>query len=232
MDAAAHHHENTIAPAPQPEPAAVDSASAQFVFQEREQHVLALLNSRGLLPLSGQRILEVGCGTGKWLRDMLRWGANAGNLHGVELLEASAARARRLCPPAVTIECGNAAELRMAPNTFDIVLQATVFTALFDDSIKRAIAAEMIRVLRPGGVILWYDHCVSNPQNPYFQPIDQDEIGRLFPGCSLELHRVGLATPLVHLLASRSPKMCWMLSRIPALCSHYLGALTKPMDLQ
>jgi hypothetical protein len=60
----------------------------------------------------------------------------------------------------------------------------------------------------------------------------QDEIGRLFPGCSIELRRVSLASPLVRLLAARSSKMCWMLSRIPALCTHYLGALRKSPVLQ
>jgi SAM-dependent methyltransferase len=184
------------------------------------------------LPLTGKKILEVGCGTGRWLRDLIRWGADPATLNGVELLEASAARARRLCPPGVSIECGNAAQLRSAPGAFDIVLQAGLFSSLFDNAMKQAIASEIIRVLRPGGVLLWYDFCLKNPQNPYVQPLGDPEIGGLFPGCAVELHRVSLATPLVRLLAPRSPRMCALLSRVPALCTHFLGVVRKPATLQ
>lgn len=206
----------------------VGSAAAGFEKWERERDLLALLRQQGLLPLTGRQILEVGCGTGRWLRDLIAWGADPANLHGVELLEASAARARRLCPPQVTIECGNAARLQSAAGRFDIVLQAGLFSAVFDGAMKHAIAAEVLRVLRPGGVVLWYDFCLTNPQNPYVQPISDSEIGRLFPGCQMELHRVSLATPLVRLLAPRSHRMCAALSRVSAFCTHYLGVLRKP----
>jgi SAM-dependent methyltransferase len=205
-----------------------ESVAGRFQFQERERHVLQLLDQHGLLPLAGKRILEVGCGTGKWLRDLIAWGADPELVFGVELLQASAARARRLCRQSVTIECGNAAELRFESGSFDIVLQATVFTSVLDEDMKRAMAAQMLRVLRPGGVILWYDFFMKNPRNPYVQPVSQAEIGRLFPGCSLELRRVSLAAPLARLLASRSWAACSMLSRLPPLCTHYLGAICRP----
>jgi SAM-dependent methyltransferase len=208
------------------------SAAANFETWERERHLSALLSEQGLLPLSGKKILEVGCGTGRWLRDLVTWGAEPANLHGVELLEASAARARRLCPPQVTVECGNAAQLKLPSAAFDIVLQAGLFSSLFDDTMKRAIAAEILRVLRPGGIVLWYDFCLRNPQNPYVQPISDAEITELFPRCGVEVRRVGLATPLVRLLAPRSPRMCTLLSRVPALCTHLLGVVRQPAALQ
>ena len=208
------------------------SAAANFEMWERERHLSALLTEHQLLPLAGKKILEVGCGTGRWLRDLIARGADPANLHGVELLEASAARARRLCPSQVTVECGNAAQLRSASGAFDIVLQAGLFSSLFDDAMKRAIAAEILRVLRPDGIVLWYDFCLRNPQNPYVQPISDAEIGDLFPGCDVQVRRVGLATPLVRLLASRSPRMCTLLSRVPALCTHLLGVVRKPAALQ
>jgi SAM-dependent methyltransferase len=207
------------------------STAASFESWERERDLLSLLSQHRLLPLSDKKILEVGCGTGRWLRDLITWGADPVNLHGVELLEASAARARRLCPPQVTIECGNAAQLRAPAGSFDMVLQAGLFSSVFDDAVKHAIATEMLRVLRPGGVVLWYDFCLTNPQNPYVQPISDGEISRLFPTCRLELQRVSLATPLVRLLAPRSPKACAVLSRVAALCTHYLGVLRKSAAL-
>jgi SAM-dependent methyltransferase len=204
-----------------------ESVAGRFVFQDRERQVLGTLDRHGLLPLGGKRILEVGCGTGKWLRDLIAWGADPENLFGIELLQASAARARRLCPPGVTVECSNAAELRFDSGSFDLVLQATMFTSVLDAEMKRSMAAEMLRVLRPGGLILWYDMFVKNPRNPYVHPVGKAEIRQLFPGCSLELRRVSLAPPLVRLIAPHAWAVCALMARVAPLCTHYLGALRK-----
>jgi ubiquinone/menaquinone biosynthesis C-methylase UbiE len=190
--------------------------------------VLRLLDQYGLMPLAGKRILEVGCGTGKWLRDLIAWGADPETLFGVELLQASAARARRLCPQTVTIECGSAAELRFPSGSFDVVLQATVFTSVLDEDMKQAMAAEMMRVLRPGGMILWYDFFLRSPRNPYVRPVTRADIHRLFPGCSIDLRRISLAPPLARALAPRAWGLCSLLSRVPPLCTHYLGAIRTP----
>src|SRR5688500_1955307 len=118
-----------------------ESVTGRFQFHERERQVLQTLDQHGLMPLSGKRVLEVGCGTGKWLRDLIAWGADPENVFGIELLQASATRARRLCPQAVSIQCGNAAELRLPSASFDIVLQATVFTSVLDEEMMQAMAA-------------------------------------------------------------------------------------------
>jgi SAM-dependent methyltransferase len=202
-----------------------ESVAGRFQIQERERRVLQLLDDQNLMPLTGRKILEVGCGTGKWLRDLIAWGADPESLYGVELLPASAARARRLCPQGVTIECESAVRLPYPSGSFDIVLQSTVFTSVLDADMKQAMASEMLRVLRPHGVILWYDFFLKNPGNPYVQPVGRGEIRGLFPDCRLDLRRISLAPPLVRLLAPSSWTACVMLSRIPPLCTHYLGAI-------
>ena len=57
-----------------------------FLVQERERRVLDLLARSGCLPISSKKILEVGCGTGYWLREFLKWGARPENVVGVDLL--------------------------------------------------------------------------------------------------------------------------------------------------
>ena len=58
-----------------------------------------------------KRILEVGCGTGFWLRDFLKWGARPENVVGVDLLASRLSEARRLCPERLSLVCGSASAL-------------------------------------------------------------------------------------------------------------------------
>src|SRR5215216_8140143 len=78
-----------------------------FIYQARERAVLALLRNARLLPLTGRRVLDVGCGDGAVLRDMLRYGASVEGLSGVDLLAERVDRAKELTPGA-HIEVGDA----------------------------------------------------------------------------------------------------------------------------
>jgi ubiquinone/menaquinone biosynthesis C-methylase UbiE len=209
------------------DPCYAESLAGRFQIQEREREVLGLLDRHGLIPLSGTRILEIGCGTGKWLRDLIAWGADPENVYGVELLPASVERARRLTAPAASIECGSAARLSFPDNSFDLVIQATVFSSVLETELRRKLATEMLRVLRPNGLVLWYDMLMRNPRNPNVRPVTKSEIRDLFPTCQHELKRVTLAPPVVRRLAPRSWLACYVLGTLPVLRTHYLGAFRK-----
>jgi ubiquinone/menaquinone biosynthesis C-methylase UbiE len=196
-------------------------------MQERERQVLRMLDRHGFMPLSGKKILEIGCGTGKWLRDFIAWGAQPENLYGVDLLPTSVARGRKLCPEQLTIECRSAADLGYEAETYDLVVQATVFTSVLDPDLKQQIASEMLRVVRGDGLILWYDFYINNPRNPDVRAVGKQEIRQLFPNCSVELRRITLAPPLARRLAPWSWLVCYLLARVPLLCTHYLGAIRK-----
>ena len=70
-----------------------------------------------------------------------------------------------------------------------MVLQSTVFTSIQDDGLKAQVAAEMMRVVRPDGLILWYDFRVNNPRNPDVTGVGKTEILRLFPGLKVSSSR-------------------------------------------
>jgi ubiquinone/menaquinone biosynthesis C-methylase UbiE len=198
-----------------------------FRVQEKERRLLALLERRGFASLSTKKILEIGCGTGYWLREFIKWGARPENITGTDLLSDRIAEARQLCPNAVQLQCGSAAALSFPNETFDLVLQSTVFTSVLDSGMKRQMASEMLRVVREEGLILWYDYNVNNPWNSDVRGVKRQEIYRLFPGCWIELQRITLAPPLARLMAPYSWLMCYLFERIPFLCTHYLGVIQK-----
>jgi ubiquinone/menaquinone biosynthesis C-methylase UbiE len=198
-----------------------------LAIQERERQLLRMLSTRGIVSLEQYKILEVGCGTGMWLREFVRWGARPENIQGIDLLPERIAEARRLCPPEVKLECGSATQLESGDAEFDLVIQSTVFTSILDPKVKRQIAREMVRVLRPKGFIIWYDFHCNNPRNPDVRGIKAKEVRSLFRGCHVEFHKITLAPPLSRPVARLSQKLHAILSSISPLRTHYLALITR-----
>jgi len=198
-----------------------------FLMQERERAVLRAFVRHGL-NLAELRILEVGCGNANWLRDLLRWGGSPERLFGVDLLFARLREGRRRGPPGAGLACASAEALPFASRTFDLVLQSTVFTSVLDQPTRGRMAAEMLRVVRPGGRVLWYDYHVNNPSNPDVRGVTRGEIARLFPGCRIDLERVTLAPPIARRLARFSWLLCTLLEYLPLLRTHYLAVISPP----
>lgn len=199
-----------------------------FMLQERERRTLSILAQAGWSSLDQLQILDVGCGDGVWIRDFIRWGADPRCITGVDLLEARVANARRLSPLGVTVQCRNATALDTPDESFDIIIQSTVFTSILSDEVRRGLAGEMLRVLKPTGVILWYDFHVNNPWNRDVRGVTRREIHTLLDGCTVELRRITLAPPVTRLVAPVSWWVCHVLSAIPFLRTHYFGAIRKP----
>jgi len=198
-----------------------------FMIQERERRLLGLLKKKNLAPLESKTVLEVGCGTGYWLRQFINWGVRPRNIQGIDLLADRVDEARRLCPENVRVDCGSATNLKYGDSTFDLVLQSTVFSSVLDRSVRQQIASEMLRVVKADGAIIWYDFQVNNPRNPDVLGVKKQEIIQLFPNCRIDLLRITLAPPLVRKLALVSWLACVLLERVTVLNTHYLGVIRK-----
>lgn len=197
------------------------------IVQDRERKVLGEIGRAFGSDLSDIKLLEIGCGTGAWLRQFVQWGLSPSNLFGIDLLESRLALAKEGLPPSVNLKAGDATLLEYDSGQFDLVLQSTVFSSILDRNVCRQIANEMLRVLKPGGIILWYDLRVNNPGNPNVRKISKNEIVSLFPGCRLRLRTITLAPPLARLIAPVSIVCFEMLSNIRFLCTHNLVSIQK-----
>lgn len=97
----------------------------------------------------GERVLELGCGTGILTQAILA-ASEPSNVVAIDYSPAYLAIARQMVrDPRVTLETGNACRLEMPDGSFDRVL-----SLLMLHHIPRAeqAVAEMLRVLKPGGV--------------------------------------------------------------------------------
>jgi ubiquinone/menaquinone biosynthesis C-methylase UbiE len=198
-----------------------------FRVHELERRILLLLQRSGFQSLREKKILEVGCGSGYWLREFAKWGGSPHNMVGIDLVPARTQEARQLCPQGMILERGNAAELTFPESAFDLVLQFTVFSSILDFATRQKAASEMLRVVKPDGLIIWYDFFVRKPGNHAVRAITRAEIYRLFPRCLIDLHRISLAPPLARVLAPYSWLACYLLERSRLLNAHYLGVIRK-----
>jgi SAM-dependent methyltransferase len=178
--------------------------------------------------LWGIRVLDVGCGSGAWLQQLLAWGAQAENLHGVDLLPDRIAAARCLAPH-IDYRQGSGWKLPFADGSMDLVSAHTVFSSILSAEARAVLAREMSRVLALHGCILIYDFRVRHPLNPDTTAIKRDEIRRLFPDFRLYSRSVTLAPPIARRLAPTAP---WLAELLEALCpllrTHNMNLLRRP----
>jgi SAM-dependent methyltransferase len=198
----------------------------RFMHRRRESVIRATLERAGLRELVAARILEIGCGRGQRLADLEHWGASSDNLFGVDLVPALVLEAARGYPR-FHFAASSGHQLPFGPESFDMVMQFTVFTSLQSDALKQALAREMLRVLKPDGLILWYDLRYPSPMNRSVRPIGASEIRALFPGTRLQFRTSTLLPPLARALAPASAWLCRWLETIPVLRSHYLAIIRK-----
>jgi ubiquinone/menaquinone biosynthesis C-methylase UbiE len=130
----------------------LDEASADESFQAYKRHSFALMNVQ-----PGQRILDIGCGTGEDAGMLSRLVGAGGRVVGVDGSRGMIATARRRaegCGLPVEFQVGDAHRLAFADDSFDASRADRIFMHL--DSPAQALH-EMMRVTRRGGRVLIYE---------------------------------------------------------------------------
>ena len=205
----------------------VFNPSNLFMVQQRQRNILRLLRRKGYFPLTGKSLLEIGCGGGGVLTEFLTYGARPQNLFGVDLLLDRLCEAGQRLPGSHFCNA-DGQQLPFPAQTFELILQFTALSSILDPDIRRTVGNEMLRVLKPSGLILWYDFWL-NPTNLQTHGMRPGEIKRLFPRCRFEFHRITLAPPVARRLVHSSWGLCLFLESLKVFNTHYL-VLIRPSD--
>lgn len=139
-----------------------------FVFGNGEANpyslsLMGLKIARALraLRLVRGRVLELGCGGGQYLRALHRHRPDL-ELFAVDLDLAAVTTALHI--PGVSVCRADVADLPYPPESFSAVLG---FDILEHVARPERVLAEVVRVLRPGGVLHLYVPCEGNPGTVY-----------------------------------------------------------------
>jgi len=196
-------------------------------LQERQRAMLTLFARLGWRDLGSKRLLEVGCGGGANLLELLRLGFAPEHLTGAELLPERCEQARRVLPQGVTLHAGDALQLDLPAASQDVVLASTVFSSLLDDAFQQRLADAMWRWARPGGGVLWYDFTVNNPRNPDVRGVPLARVRELFPEGELRARRLTLAPPIARVVTRVHPALYTLFNTVPLLRTHVLAWIAK-----
>jgi SAM-dependent methyltransferase len=178
----------------------------------------------GPAKLSEVDILEIGCGTGSNILNLIALGATPERVVGNELLESRLREARNRLPSAVRLHLGDGSRLPHSYGHFDLILQFLVFSSILDDALLEALASRMWSILKPGGIILSYDFVVGNPSNPDVRGIPVWKLKTLFPKGQFRAKRLTVAPPLAR---AANDALYPLFALIPFLKTHCFCAIRK-----
>lgn len=177
------------------------------------------------------RVLDVGCGGGGGIYQLLRVGYDPSNMTGIDIQEDRLADAQRLYPQSQFIHA-DATRMSFENDSFDLVFESTMFATLPNDRERIAIAAEMVRVCKFGGCLLLMDWRTPKPGDPNYKALTGRELRNLFfVGTStrlLGIYKGALVPPLGRFLSKHTPSLYFLVAAIfPCLVGQVAYVLTK-----
>ena len=107
------------------------------------------------------RLLDVGCGTGALAAKLAARGYEA---TGLDPSEGMLGVLRERAPEVKAVQA-SATDMPFDDGEFDLSVSVATMHHIADPNSVRLALAEIVRVVRPGGTVIVWDH---NPRNPYW----------------------------------------------------------------
>lgn len=162
----------------------------------------------------GTRVLDVGCGVGRWSCRLARRGAS---VTGVDLSPTMIAQAQaRAAAQGVAARCRFAAQDLAAlevEGQFDLILGVTVLQHVLEPAALRAAVQGLCSHLAEDGTLILLEAAPERPvascDSPVFQARPRETYLRLFEACGLTVQAVTGVDP--------APFKSWLLPRLPRI---------------
>jgi SAM-dependent methyltransferase len=149
--------------------------------QEHYDRIAQIFTSHDVV--SGSRLLDAGCGTGRYALALARRGYRVTGVDAAPalLLEARRKAAHERLP--LVFEAGDLLHIA-AETAFDGILCRGVLNDLIDDASRQAVFHTFARVLRESGVLLldvreWYATVLRKTREPFWEKQVETEEGTL-----------------------------------------------------
>jgi len=172
--------------------------------------------------LSKVKLLEIGAGNGTNAFLFEEIGLKLVNISFNELIGERMENIKNGFPNNKLYE-GDATHVQF-PEKYDIVFQSTVFTSILNDDNRLTLAKKMWDVLKPSGIILWYDFIYNNPKNINVKKVDIKTVKKLFP---YSIKTKIIKTTFAPTIGKRVCKL-YNLFNLSFLRSHILVVFQKP----
>jgi ubiquinone/menaquinone biosynthesis C-methylase UbiE len=189
--------------------------------------LLAAIRCSAAAELAGEhRILDAGCGNGRWLEALQREGVRSSRLVGVDVQQQRLDQARRHVSGA-QLALADVRQLPFADDSFGLVLALTLLSSLDSaDSVRRGLS-ELMRVTQPGGLVLCYEPRLPSPFNRNRRTLSDADLDAAGVQPRDE-RRLTLLPQLARRLGRSTPWSYPLLARLRPLRSHRLVGYRKP----
>ncbi len=112
------------------------SASCAISHFEKNRRLVDILAKNFGYDFINKQYLEVGCGTGTNLCNLVSLGVNPSNLYGNDIFEPSLNTAQTRLPQTVHFQKGNFLDCNYDNQQFDVVLFSTVLSSILDQNFQ------------------------------------------------------------------------------------------------
>ena len=197
-----------------------------YLVNSREKIFIKSLYDNFGTDFSNIKVLDLGFCSGIDIFTLIKSGFNPQNIYGVEVIEERYNRLKTIIPT-TNLKLSSGFSLPFEDESFELIIQSTVFSSILSPDARKELADEMLRVLKPKGKIFFYDLKYNNPWNSNVLKMDKKEINRLFSDFDKKFVSVTLNPIVVRKIAKISIILCEILEKIPFFCSHYYTVITK-----
>jgi ubiquinone/menaquinone biosynthesis C-methylase UbiE len=169
----------------------LDRVASSGLMQQVANATLALL---ALKP--GDRVVDVGCGSGALIPRLCAEVGKAGHVLGIDYAEGFVREARARIEASglsdvATVELGDASSLKLPPSSFNAAHCERLLMHLVDPDLA---IREMVRVVRPGGVVVaaepdWPGVRFDHPDQEAFTMVFRSSVTAQTADAGLTLYR-------------------------------------------